>query len=306
MIYVTQGHEKSIGLEIFLKSCLYLSQSQLDKITLVCHKDSLIAHLKICQFDWQINNSFLHLYDLKVNLLFIHGENRSQSQLALELAIERCHEKDILLTLPTSKDQLYHQGTLCAGHTEFFRNFFQHDNLCMVFKDDTAFHLLLTDHIPLRQVESHCSSDLITKKISLTLAELQKYFQKPSHIYAAGINPHAGEEGILGNDTQVFQRAFVDISKSHPDVQLNGPFSGDTLHNISHSQRNSLFVYTAHDQALAPFKLKNRFWGSNMTLGLPFLRLSVDHGTAFDLYGKNKANALGCLDNLLSALSIHG
>lgn len=306
MIYVTQGHEKSISLEIFLKACLQLSNEQLKDVRLICDPHSLKMNLGFLGFDYIIKNSTLHFYDLDLHLCFIPTDSKlSQSQRALEMGIQLCQKDDILLTLPTSKDQLYLNGNLCAGHTEFFRSYFQNSDLAMVFRDDQSFHLLLTDHVPLNQVSTLCTSELISRKVELALEGLKRYFTKPHFLYFAGINPHAGEDGILGEDMEVFSRAISTLKKIHTDIEFTGPLSGDTLHNIQAPIRDSLFIYSAHDQALAPFKQKNRFWGSNITLGLPFLRLSVDHGTAFNLYGKNMANSLGCFDNLVFALKVH-
>lgn len=307
MIYVTQGHEKSISLEIFLKACLQLSNEQLKKVCLICDPNSLKETLGFLGFDYLLKDSSLHFYDLDLKLCPISSKpGLSQSQLALEMGIKLCQEDDILLTLPTSKDQLHFNGALCAGHTEFFRSHFKNADLAMVFRDDHFFHLLLTDHVPLDKVSSLCTSEFITRKVEITLEGLKRYFNKPHFLYFAGINPHAGEDGILGDDKEVFARAFKTLKSSHSDIEFVGPLSGDTLHNLQAPQGDSLFIYSAHDQALAPFKQKNRFWGSNITLGLPFLRLSVDHGTAFNLYGKNMANSLGCFDNLVFALKVHG
>lgn len=307
MIYVTQGHELSVSLEIFLKSILLLSPQQTKKICLVANKETLEKQLKILSFDFQFKDDSLFVYEHKIALIFTKRTvGVTESQASLDGALSLCKKGDILLTLPTSKDQLISKGGIAAGHTEYFRSLYENNNLCMVFKDDIDFHLLLTDHVPLDQVTQICSASFILKKVLITLDGLTRFFIKPKKVFFAGINPHAGEDGILGNDQEIYREVFSLLKQSSNAIDFIGPLSGDTLHNISSKDKAKLFVYPQHDQALAPFKLKNRFWGSNMTLGLPFLRLSVDHGTAFDLYGKNKANPMGCFDNLVTALKIHG
>lgn len=286
MIYVTQGHESGIGLEIFLKSFLLLSKKEKNSIRLIVDND----HLKKNLFD--LNFKKENFRDLHII------ENIPSTGLAssdsLLTALGLIKNDDILVTLPTSKDQLIFETQKKAGYTEFFRSYFQNDNISMTFKGLSQNVLLITDHIPLREVALKIDSNLIKEKTRITLENFQKYFYSFDEIVFSGINPHAGENGILGNEEKNIVSAIGDLTKIYGDI-FHGPFSGDTLHHHLRNDKRQLMVYMFHDQGLAQFKAQYGLIGLNISLGLPFLRLSVDHGTAFDLYGKNKANISGML-----------
>ena len=141
-------------------------------------------------------------------------------------------------------------------------------------------------------------------KVRTTLDNFKKYFFPFEEVVFSGINPHAGENGILGDEEKHIKSAMTDLEKHYGKI-FTGPFSGDTLHHHYLSDKNQLFVYMYHDQGLAQFKSQYGLIGLNITLGLPFLRLSVDHGTAFELYGKNKANISGMLFLLKQAFEVN-
>ena len=113
-------------------------------------------------------------------------------------------------------------------------------------------------------------------------------------VYFSGINPHCGEDGNISITDIIINAAIKKLVLSFPDIDFHEMLPGDTLH-FSIKNKEQLFVYAFHDQGLAPFKLKYGLTGINLSLGLPFKRVSVDHGTAFNLYGKNQANYNGML-----------
>jgi 4-hydroxythreonine-4-phosphate dehydrogenase len=286
MIYVTQGHESGIGLEIFLKSFLLLSKKEKNSIRLVVCKDHFKKNLLDLNFKKE-NFRDLHI----IENIPLTGLASSDSLLT---ALGLIKNDDILVTLPTSKDQLIFENQKKAGYTEFFRSYFRNDNISMTFKGLSQNVLLITDHIPLREVALKIDSNLIKEKTRITLENFKKYFYSFDEIIFSGINPHAGENGILGNEEKHIVSAISDLTKIYGDI-FHGPFSGDTLHHHLRKDKHQLMVYMSHDQGLAQFKAQYGLIGLNITLGLPFLRLSVDHGTAFDLYGKNKANISGMI-----------
>ncbi len=296
MIYVTQGHEKSIAMEIFLKSFLKLSPSEQKKIVLVCQKKVYEENLSLLNLSCQ---NFQNL-----NLVEIESKGLSLTLTSLKKALELIKEKDILVTLPTSKDQLHELGVHHMGYTEYLRAMSGKPELAMTFKADEEFVLLMTDHIPLRAVTQILTKDYIQKKLAIVIEEYQKYFSSLEEVIVAGINPHAGEGGLLGDEDQEVFEALEKLKKSYPQISFIGPLSGDTLHFKQNIKRSQLMVYMYHDQGLPSFKARHGLKGINMTLGLPFLRMSVDHGTAFELYGKNQASEEGCQYVLKTALEI--
>ncbi len=286
MIYITQGHESGIGLEIFLKSFLLLSREEKKLVRLIVSKKDLEKNFK----DLNLKSKLFS------DLVVIENKETTQfsSTNSLVTALELIGPKDILITLPTSKDQLLFNGQNQAGYTEFFRSYYQNKNIAMTFKGLTQNVLLITDHIALKNIPQTITSELIINKLQITLDNFKKYFFPFNEVILAGINPHAGENGILGDEEKHIKSAITELEKSYGKI-FKGPVSGDTLHYLHDSTKNQLLVYMYHDQGLTQFKSQYGLIGLNITLGLPFLRLSVDHGTAFELYGKNKANISGML-----------
>ena len=292
MIYVGQGHERSISLEIFFKSFLMLSRKEREQFILVVDKnvfESQIKHLKM--------NSIL----LSLQCIFIEGQG-PLSTLSLQKCLEITTAKDILITLPTSKDQLLFEGKATAGHTDFFRHYFKNNSIAMTFFGENDLMVLVTDHIPLKNVATEITEELISAKVRIVLREWEKYYYPVEEVFFSGINPHAGEQGLLGKEDAKIGKAINGLKKDF-SVKFSGPFSADSM-SMKKKEKNSLMVYMYHDQALCWFKKSHGFFGFNITLGLPFLRFSVDHGTAFDLYGKDRAYYLGCFCLLKEALKV--
>lgn len=306
MIRVVQGHEKGIGLEVFLKSLLLLPQRNCDHITLYTYKDTLEENLVNLNIPNQIGEDYLRVFSKKIHLKFVNALNKPQSTAVLETCLCEIHKKDCLLTLPTSKDQLILNGKSTAGYTEFFREYFKSKSISMTFKGPRDLCLLLTDHIPLGNVTSELTESYISKKVEITIQGLNTYFHRPKSVIFTGINPHAGEGGILGFGESEITKSIQSLKKKFPNIEFKGPIPGDTLHFENLNPNEVLQVYTYHDQGLIRFKSDNGLFGLNISLGLPFLRLSVDHGTAFSLYGKNIADPNGCLFAIKEALKVTG
>jgi 4-hydroxythreonine-4-phosphate dehydrogenase len=308
MIHVSQGHEKSISLEVFLRSCFLLNSSQLSQILLHADAKSLEQNLKDLRFTYTLKDRELVLQGgIHIPWKSTQAKDSNPSLSSLESALKDIRHEDALVTLPTSKDQF---PSSLAGHTEYLRKTYSKSDLAMTFFDGRHFTLLITDHVPLIKVPDAVTSESVFQKTTYAIKGIEKYFWPIEKMIFSGINPHAGEAGQLGTEDAKVTEAVLRLQDIYKGIGSIGPLSGDTLHNHAEVDKNCLFVYMHHDQALAPFKQKNLFWGSNITFGLPFLRLSVDHGTAFDLYAKKKSQFLGCYDVLLTALrtqrKIHG
>lgn len=304
MIFVTQGHQKGIGLEVFFKSLLLISPNHFDKFILVCVKQDVEQVLQDLSISFQIQTNFLTFGHVTIRCLFIDKGNKySSTQLTLNKALEKCNSNTVLVTLPTSKDQFSYKNEPANGYTEYLRKFFNINELAMTFVAPNHKVLLLSDHIPLRQVTQLDYSSII-KKISFCI-EFYKRLEPLKEIYISGINPHSGENGLLGDEDIIIEKAVHTLRKENSLIEFHGPLSGDTLHLYQNPLKSQLFVYAFHDQGLPYFKGSNGMIGVNQTLGLPFVRLSVDHGTAFELYAKNKADYMGCFYLLHYALTIN-
>jgi 4-hydroxythreonine-4-phosphate dehydrogenase len=292
MIYVTQGHERGIGLEVFLKSALLLDQASLSNLSLIASNQTLLQTLESLNLDFELGLNQLHFGGIDIKLIeIIPSKNKSESQLALDLGMKLCEENkgSILFTLPTSKDQL----SGFAGHTEYFRHVYQNSSLPMFFYGPDYQIMLLSDHEPVAKLSPLLKENYIKEKILITVDSMKKWKLPLKRVLLSGFNPHAGENGLLGQEEEGLKKLLPKLRQKYTDLEFNGPIPADTM-VFSHRDHNDLLVYWFHDQGLGVFKGHHGLIGANITLGMPFLRLSVDHGTAFDLFGKNQADERGC------------
>ncbi|MCK5883559.1 MAG: 4-hydroxythreonine-4-phosphate dehydrogenase PdxA [Bacteriovoracaceae bacterium] len=305
MIYVSQGHEKSIGLEVFLKSFILLTSENQKLFTLAAYKDSLISTFQTIKISYELTENSVLFSGALLKLNLLEDGELPQTTISLDHCLERLnHDTDVLLTLPTSKDQLIDQGVMRAGYTEYLRARYDAKSTAMVFSSGEDHYLLITDHIPLVKVASTITSQLIVQKVKNTVEGYKKYFGDFEEVILAGINPHVGENGLLGDEDVVIFDGIEALKSKYSNLEFKGPYSGDTLHFHDNDKRQ-LKVYMFHDQGLPIFKALHGTIGLNISLGLPFLRMSVDHGTAFELYGKNCADYQGALYLLNRAISAH-
>lgn len=279
IVYVTQGHENGIGIEIFLKAFSLLSKDKKSYVRFIGYKKSINKTLNDNNLPPALLNDLIVIEPEQ----FIFSESLS----TLLYGMKVCRASDILITQPTTKDQIFYDGINHLGHTELFRHFYNESGIPMSFIGPKARALLLSDHLPLKDVPK-ISLELIFKRVKIGIEGFQKCRLQLDEIFLSGINPHAGENGLLGNEDRLITELKTKLSSEFPSLKFFGPVSGDTLHYKAHNR--SLLVYAFHDQGLGYFKSHNGLLGINTTFGLPFLRLSVDHGTAFDLYGKNCAD----------------
>lgn len=280
MLHVSSGHEKGIGLEVFLKSFICLPTKLQKKIVLHVNSHTLGEALDICKLP--------ALKNLKVAEVLPSQEAPSETLATLLSALSSIKKGDALFTLPTSKDQLGHNGKHHLGYTEFLRSHFNEPRLSMTFKAHNCQIALLSDHVSLKHFVDGFSKIESFQKLSYLLDKSVAYYGTKD-IYVSGFNPHAGEGGLLGSEDALLKAELAKISK----YKIIGPLPADTMY--LKASPDALLVFLYHDQGLSWFKGAYGLLGANITLGLPFTRLSVDHGTAFDLYGKNTADYRGCL-----------
>ncbi len=297
MILVTQGHEHSIALEVFLKSFSCLSSLDQKKIVLYTVRKTLEHNLNLLQIPFSISMEMLNYGGSKLQCRFVKSQKTDTTDCLLA-ALDEIKSQDILFTLPSIKSDFWLEGKNLSGHTEFFREYYKSPNLSMFFYSERMKALLITDHLPLRLVSVSIHSELIVKKVLMATSAFD--FNK---VVLSGINPHVGENGLLGNEDAVITDAATRLKMLLPKTDLLGPLSGDTLHRYI-SPKN-LLVYMFHDQGLSIFKSQAQGLSINCTLGLSFLRLSVDHGTAQEIFGKNQANYKSCLYGLAKAIEFH-
>lgn len=211
----------------------------------------------------------------------------------LTTAAEQCLSGDFsgLVTAPVHKAVINQAGIPFTGHTEFFAEKCQVATVVMLLACDIMKVALVTTHLPLREVSDAITQTLIMDTVQCLNTAFQRDFnlEKPRFLLA-GINPHAGEDGYLGDEEmKTVTPAIQDLIKKGIDVQ--GPFSADTLFTPHNIKACDAFIAMYHDQGLAVLKYAGFGQAVNITLGLPIIRTSVDHGTALTLAGTGNAEA---------------
>jgi 4-hydroxy-L-threonine phosphate dehydrogenase PdxA len=297
-VYVTQGHEKGIGLEVFFKSCLLISRQELRHLKLLAFRKSVQKTLSTLGLPFTLKDDSIHLAGVSIDVIWINEANFSESFTALELGMKLSESSGVLFTLPTSKDQF--PGY--PGHTEYFRASYHRSDLGMFFSSPSLQVLLLTDHVPVKELSALLTEELISERLSTALKTFKQWQWPFNRVLISGFNPHAGESGLIGNEDDRIKKVIKRLSSSLK-IDMAGPFPGDTM-LLEKKSPKDLLVYLFHDQGLGVFKGLQGFIGSNITLGLPFPRFSPDHGTSFRLFGKNQSDYRGCEFALKEAVNM--
>jgi 4-hydroxythreonine-4-phosphate dehydrogenase len=211
---------------------------------------------------------------------------------SLSLAVDFCLENKVeaFVTGPVNKAAMNMAGIPFTGHTEFLAARCHVNDVLMLFVVNQLRVALATTHIPLAQVPSAITISHLTKTLHLLDRELKNKFDiKKPRILVAGLNPHAGEEGLLGREEiNIITPVIHQLQTDHIDVQ--GPFPADTLFTKKYLPQADAILAMYHDQALPVVKYMGFSHAVNVTLGLPIIRTSVDHGTALDIAGTNQAD----------------
>lgn len=296
-VYVTQGHEEGIGLEVFFKTCLFLSMAELENICLLAFEEGVKETLISLKLSFKIEDDHIQLAHAKIPVSWLIKKSFSQSLSCLDLGMKLAESGGILYTLPTSKDQF--PGF--AGHTEYFRHAYKKPELGMFFSSLGMQLLLITDHVAIKNLSDVLTQERIFKCLENAYQTLTHWAWPVGEFIVAGINPHAGENGLIGSEDKRVTDAIRQMQNKH-GLTIKGPFPGDTILR-EREQEQDILVFMFHDQGLALFKGMQGLVGSNITLGLPYPRLGPDHGTSFSLFGKNEADYRGCQFSLKQALS---
>jgi len=206
---------------------------------------------------------------------------------AIELAKEK--KIDAITTGPINKEAIHKAGYKYHGHTEILAEKTGTKNFCMLFVSPEIWVLLVTTHLPLKSVSQALKTSKILEKIKLANDFMTRVNKKSPRIGVAGLNPHAGEGGIFGTEEKTIIRPAVEKAKAL-GIKIEGPVSPDAIFNLAKANLFDLVVAMYHDQGLIPLKLLAFNKSVNVTIGLPFVRTSVDHGTGFDIAGRGYAN----------------
>ena len=296
-IIINSGEPAGIGLDL----CVFLAFKKIPaKITIMANRKALNARAKM--HNKKINfienlgphkgNGDIHLINVPYESNVIPGEPIKENSLSqikmIDYGVNNCINKnyDALVTLPISKEILSTTRCKFTGHTEYISNLCKTSNKeVMLLANKELKVALVTTHVPLSQVSRLITKTKLTKIIRTLHFDLQKRFKiKKPKIIITGLNPHAGENGNFG-DEEIKVIIPVIESLNNEGFNLIGPVPADTAFVPKNINGVDCFLAMFHDQGLAAFKALSFGQGVNITLGLPIVRTSVDHGTAYSLVG---------------------
>ena len=323
-IIITVGDESGIGPEIILKALFSKEIPNSLDIAIVGSRINLensYENLKSLGVTNIVDPMNFKIHDIKVPF-DINQQKRSYgnaSFIYLKKAIEivQQYPNSALVTGPICKKSWSLAGHHYSGQTELLAESCQVNNVGMLFTAKSPITgwrfntLLATTHIPLCEVPKQLTTSLIHSKLNLLSKFCKNYVKKPL-LKVAGLNPHAGEAGILGSEEKDWiNNAINSWSNQNKEVQLLGPISPDTCWNSSSkawrdktapTHDGILAMY--HDQGLIPIKVIALNYSVNTTIGLPFIRTSPDHGTGFDIAGKGLAQSQSMVEAIKTAFDL--
>lgn len=200
-------------------------------------------------------------------------------------------EFDAVVTGPVHKGIINKAGISFSGHTEFFAHESNTNDVVMMLATEGLRVVLATTHIPLAYVSKAITAERLHKVLHITNTDLMlKFGIKKPHIFVCGLNPHAGEGGHIGKEEILVINPALDALRAE-GLNITGPLPADTIFNPKYLEQADVILAMYHDQGLPVLKYKGFGASVNITLGLPFIRTSVDHGTALDLAGTGQADA---------------
>ena len=303
-IAVTIGDINGIGIEILLN--LWKSKKIKNFILFTNEKYFRIYLRKNnIQIKYKVTNDFslkkINLY--KKELLIYTYKSKSNidnTYKSLKYAYKFTKLKNFIgiITLPLNKNKIIKNiDKNFKGQTEFFQKLDKKKYSNMIFIHKKIIVATLTNHIKLKNVSNEIkkTTKMLNKIRILNGTLINKFKIKNPKLVISGINPHCGEEGIFGNEEIKYQIPLIK-RLINEKINITGPIAGDSIINKKNIKKYDCFIFNYHDQALIPFKMISNFSGINYTDGLTIIRVSPDHGTAYDIVGKNIANNLSLIN----------
>ena len=209
----------------------------------------------------------------------------------LNIAIDLCKKgmSKVIVTAPVNKDVLNHGEISFSGHTEYFAKEFNSPTVMLMTSPNVSVGMV-TDHIPLKDVSRSLSKDLIIEKIKILHKTLRRDFgYEKGKIAVLGLNPHAGDKGLIGDEELSIIRPAI-VECKNQGIFVFGPYSADGFFGSAQFKKFEAVLALYHDQGLIPFKTIAFSEGVNFTAGLPVVRTSPDHGVGYDIAGQNVAD----------------
>ncbi|MBU3553041.1 MULTISPECIES: 4-hydroxythreonine-4-phosphate dehydrogenase PdxA [Polynucleobacter] len=316
---VTTGEPAGIGPEVSIVAAKqFLAEQPNAIITLLGDRDLLEAvdknHLNASE---RLQTQAIPLV-APVQAGVLNHQNAQYVINTLNQAIDGCMDGrfDAMITAPIQKSVMNLAGTAFTGHTEYLAGRCKKNHVVMMLcatlprgflnlKASRDLRVaLVTTHLPLQEVSAALTRERILETIQIVQHDLRTKFAIPNPVIrVAGLNPHAGESGYLGREEIEIIGPVIESAKKL-GINVSGPYPGDTMFDPASLEAVDAYIAMYHDQGLAPFKFVTFGDGVNVTLGLPIIRTSVDHGTALDIAGKGIADSGSMLEALRLAYQL--
>jgi len=321
IIGITCGDVNGIGTELIIKT--FADHRILEQCTPVIFASSKLINfyrksVGDSHFNYQSIKDFTKVNHKQINLFNCWeediqvapgqlndtgGQYAVKSLLAAMQALQEGHIHGIV-TAPIHKKNVQSESFNYTGHTPFFRDAAGAQDVLMLLYAEGIRVALVTEHLPVKEVAQYISKNVITSKINLLHQSLRRDFgiDRPK-IAVLGLNPHAGDEGLIGNEEETIIKPAIKEMKQQ-NMLVYGPYSADAFFARRSYLQFDAVLAMYHDQGLIPFKTIAAGEGVNYTAGLPFVRTSPDHGTAFDIAGKNQADATSFITAVFECVDI--
>ena len=315
VVGISQGDLNGIGLEIILKTLAEPGISEICVPVLFSSQKTVSYFRKMLsmdEFNFNPLRDFSQLNTKKPNVFICYEEevtietlSGKYAKLSLEAATLALFEKkiDVLITAPINKHSMQEAGFNYPGHTEYLGDKLGGKPLMLLCANDLRV-AVVTGHVPLKNISEKITIENVLEKINQLHASLVKDFgiRKPK-IAVLGLNPHAGENGAIGDEEK--KMIIPAIEKAKENMLVFGPYSADGFFGKNMQSQFDGVLAMYHDQGLIPFKTLAFGHGVNFTAGLDFVRTSPDHGTAYDIAGKQIADESSFREALYTAIDIY-
>ena len=304
---ITHGDVNGISYEIIIKTLQ--DQRLMELYTIVVYGSSKVASyhrktLNINDFNFNLVRRADQAHPRRPNIVNVHDEEikidlgkstpvaGELSFLSLEAAVNDLQKNliDVVVTAPINKKNIQSPDFTFPGHTEYFARKFNVDDYLMLMINNVLRIGVVTGHVPLGKVPELLTEDLILRKLQVLNHSLMRDFgiQKPK-IALLSLNPHAGDDGLLGLEEKTIIQPAIEKAYAG-NILAFGPYPSDGFFGSSNFKQFDAILAMYHDQGMVPFKLMSFEEGVNFTAGLPVIRTSPAHGTAYDLAGKGEAS----------------
>jgi 4-hydroxythreonine-4-phosphate dehydrogenase len=304
---ITQGDINGIGYEVIIKTLMEPHMTEI--CTPIIYGSPKVAayHRKALNIE---NLSFNHIrnaneaHTKRINIINCTDDNvrvelgkstREAGESAFNALDAACMDLekgliDVLVTAPINKDNIQSEHFSFPGHTEYLAQRFKTNNYLMLMVSETMKMGVVTTHLPLAEVAKNITKEAVLSKLRIIARTMQQDFSinKP-RIAVFGLNPHAGDNGLLGNEeNEIILPAIIQAKKE--GIIALGPYPADGFFGSEDYRKFDAILAMYHDQGMIPFKLASFEHGVNYTAGLPVIRTSPAHGTAYSLAGEDKAS----------------